>query len=298
MQTELYEKVTNTVLEQLEKGVVPWVRPWRGAGNGELLGLPHNAVTGNSYSGVNIILLWIANKDYPRQAWLTYKQAQSLGGNVRKGEKGAQIVYADSFISAQEKQDTIEKGRKPRAIFYLKAYTVFNTAQCEGLPERFNPTDTDKPLTVEGRIEAAENVIKNTGADFCVGSDKAFYEPLRDRICVPHISAFDVPINYYRTAFHELGHWTGHESRLDRKFGKTFGSVDYAKEELVAEMCAAFTCASLSIQPTVRHADYIGSWITVLQNDNKAVVRAASAASKAYDYILRGSESQEEKQAA
>ena len=129
-------------------------------------------------------------------------------------------------------------------------------------------------------------MIGATGADFRIGGDQAFYVPSEDFIRIPHQTAYIEQINYYRTAFHELGHWTGHKSRLDRNLTTKFGTQDYGREELVAELATAFVCASLGIIPTVRHADYIGNWLQVLREDAKAIVRAASLASKACDFIL------------
>ena len=135
-------------------------------------------------------------------------------------------------------------------------------------------------------VSDAEELITATGADFRIGGDQAFYVPSEDFIRIPHQTVFTEQINYYRTAFHELGHWTGHKSRLDRSLTTKFGTVDYAREELVAEMATAFVCASLGIVPTVRHADYIGNWLQVLKEDARAIVKAASLASKACDFIL------------
>jgi antirestriction protein ArdC len=161
---------------------------------------------------------------------------------------------------------------------------VFNTDQCENLPDGLI---TAPPPVSEGLIlPQAEALIAATGADFRMGGDRAFYSPAHDYVQVPRPDAYFEPINWHRTALHELGHWVGHPSRLARDLTGAFGSALYAKEELVAEMTSAFVCASLGIVPTVRHADYIGSWLEVLREDNRAIVRAASAASKAADYLL------------
>ena len=156
--------------------------------------------------------------------------------------------------------------------------------QCEGLPEDLTaaPVATDPVLA----IAEADTIITVSGATFNIGGDAAFYSPVHDFVQVPPQAAYHEPINWYRTALHELGHWTGHTSRLDRDQKGTFGSQPYAREELVAELAAAFTCASLGIAPTVRHSDYVASWLTVLREDDKAIFRAASAASKAADYLL------------
>jgi antirestriction protein ArdC len=161
---------------------------------------------------------------------------------------------------------------------------VFNTDQCENLPDGLVIAP---PPVAEGLIlPQAEALIGATGADFRIGGDRAFYSPGSDYIQVPRPDAYFEPINWHRTALHELGHWVGHPSRLARDLSGAFGSALYAKEELVAEMTSAFVCASLGIVPTVRHADYLGSWLEVLREDDRAIVRAASAASKAADYLL------------
>lgn len=284
--SDLYQSVTDSVISQLEAGRVPWVQPWGRPDITAPLGLPNNAQTGRNYSGVNILLLWGAAIDTQRttQTWLTYKQAQTMGAQVRKGETGTTVCYADTFIPKAEKLRAQETGTDAQAIGFLKRYTVFNADQCEGLgPEFFKGV---APLPERQTIPRAEKLIKATGADFRTGGDRAFYAPSEDFIQVPPQPAFFEQINFYRTCFHELGHWTGHKSRLDRDLKGHKGTKLYAKEELCAEMTTAFICAALGIMPTVRHADYIGSWLRVLKDDKRFVFRAASLASKAADYIL------------
>lgn len=282
----VYQQVTARIIHELEQGRLPWVQPWGLSPDMAPVGLPHNGHTGNSYSGVNILLLWGAVFDwgYRFQSWLTYKQAQKLGGNVRKGEKSTSIVYADSFITKDERKAAREENRDPKRVPFLKRYRVFNIEQCEGLPQDLYADAPNLPECEQ--IPHAEKLIAATKADFRIGGDRAFYVPSHDFIQVPPQPAFKDQINYYRTCFHELGHWTGHESRLDRPIENRHGDKLYAREELVAEMTSAFVCASLSIQPTVRHADYIGSWLDVLKEDDKAIFRAASQASKAADFLL------------
>ena len=283
---DLYQSVTDSVVAQLKAGRVPWVQPWGRPETTSPLGMPTNADTGREYSGINILLLWASAIDTRRttQIWLTYKQALKLGGNVRKGERGTTVCYADRFIPKAEKQRAQEQGTDPQSIGFLKRYTVFNADQCEGLDPSF--FEGMAPLPEREAVPIAEELIAATGADFRIGGDRAFYVPSDDFIQVPHQSAFFDQINYYRTCFHELGHWTGHTTRLDRNLKGHKGTKLYAKEELVAEMTTAFICATLGIIPTVRHADYIGSWLTVLKDDKRFVFKAASLASKAADYIL------------
>ena len=284
---DLYQDVTKKIIKQLEAGAVPWVQPWSLVEACTPFGLPENAHTKNTYSGINILLLWNAAIETERTTlkWVTFKQALELGGNVRKGERGTMVVYADSFVPKAEKERAVQSGDDPSRVGFLKRYTVFNIDQCEGLPsDLFESTG---PLPERETIPHAEALIKATGADFRIGGDKAFYVPSRDFIQVPPQQAFFEQINYYRTCLHELGHWTGHASRLDRKFATSRGTKDYAREELVAEMASAFVCAALGIVPTVRHADYLASWLQVLTDDKRAIFRAASLASKAADYILK-----------
>jgi len=283
---DIYESVTNSMIKQLEAGSVPWVQPWSRPEFNLPVSMPNNADTHKGYSGINILLLWIAAYETQRSThtWLTYKQALKLGGHVRKGETGTTICYANSFTPKAEKLRALETGEDAQQAFCLKKYTVFNADQCEGLDASF--FGHLEPLPDCETIPIAEKLIKATGADFSIGGDRAFYMPSADAVQVPPQAYYDEPINWYRTVLHELTHWTGHESRLDRNLKGEFGSKDYAREELVAEMGAAFLCAALGITPTVRHSDYIAHWLKVLKEDKKAIFRAASMASKASDYIL------------
>ncbi|HVJ34892.1 MAG TPA: zincin-like metallopeptidase domain-containing protein [Terriglobia bacterium] len=280
---DLYAEVTGRIIAELEAGQFPWVQPWGSAKAG--LGLPKNAATGRAYSGINILILWgaVFEGGYISQHWLTFRQALALGGTVRKGERGTTVFYADRFIPKEAAAQAAETGQQAEPVAFLKRFTVFNAAQCEGLPEdRF----AAPPLPEREIVPEAEALIAATGADFRIGGDRAFYVPSADFIQVPPQPAFFDQINYYRTCFHELGHWTGHPARLDRDLAGGRGSHPYAREELVAELSSAFLCATLGITPTVRHADYLASWLEVLREDNRAIFRAASQASRAADFIL------------
>lgn len=282
----LYDEITGKIIAELEAGRCPWVQPWGKATAKAPLGLPQNASTGRAYSGINILILWgaVVQHGFPGQGWLTFCQAQSLGGNVRKGERGTTVVYADRFTPEDEKRRARETGEEPGKIAFLKRFTVFNAAQCEGLPDDIAVAmPPPPPGLIEPRVEA---LIKATGIDFRIGGDRAYYVPALDHVVVPPPQAYFEPINWHRTALHELGHAAGHASRLNRDFSGSFGTKKYAFEELIAEMSAAFCCASLGIVPTVRHADYIGNWLDVMREDSRAIVRAASQASKASDWIL------------
>lgn len=281
----LYDEVTQRIVFELEAGRLPWVQPW-GTTGGIGPGLPRNALTARPYSGVNILILWgaVIENGWPSQSWLTFRQAQEAGGYVRKGERGQCVVYADRFTPEAEKQRAERDGGEAKAVPFLKRFTVFNVAQCEGLREGLASDPT--PLPEREVVPLAEEVIAASGVDFQIGGDKAFYVPSLDYVQVPPQPAFFQQVNYYRTCLHELTHATGHPNRLGRNLVNAFGSKDYAREELVAEMGSAFLCAALGISPTVRHADYIGAWLEVLREDNRAIFRAASAASKAADWLL------------
>ena len=284
--TSLYDEITGKIIVELDAGRVPWVQPWGSAAAKAPLAMPKNAATGRFYSGINVLILWgsITENGFPCQRWLTFRQALGLGGNVRKGEHGTTVVYADRFIPDDEKQRAVETGEEAQAIPFLKRFTVFNVAQCEGLPPELAIA---APPPAPGSIEpTVDSLIKATGIDFRIGGNRAFYMPAQDYVQVPPPQAYFEPINWHRTALHELGHASGAPHRLNRDLSGTFGSRKYAFEELVAEMNAAFCCASLGIVPTVRHADYIASWLEVLREDNRAIVRAASQASKAADFLL------------
>lgn len=280
----LYQEVTDRIIAELEQGRFPWVQPWGAASPS--LGLPRNAATTRRYAGINILVLWgaVFEKGYRAQDWLTFRQALALGGCVRKGEKGTTVFYADKFIPKAEQTRAAKAGEDANAVPFLKRFTVFNVEQCDNLPAR--TLEGISPLPERELIPQAERLIQATDADFRIGGGRAFYQTADDFIQVPPQPSFFQQIDYYRTCFHELGHWTGAKHRLARDHSGRFGSHPYAREELVAEMASAFVCAALGITPTVRHTDYLASWLDVLKEDNRAVFRAASQASKAADFIL------------
>lgn len=241
----LYDEVTARIIAQLEEGRIPWVQPWSSAacgapgGAGAVPCLPRNALTSRSYSGINILLLWASAlaSGWGRPGWLTFRQALAAGGNVRKGEHGTQIVYADRFTPETERERARESGGEARSIAFLKRFTVFNVAQCEGLPDDLLP----QPVALPEReiVPVAEALIAASGVDFRIGGDKAFYAPGADYVQVPPQQAFHDQVNYYRTCLHELTHATGHKSRLGRDLANSFGSKDYAREELVVRRVGA-----------------------------------------------------------
>ena len=280
----LYDEVTAKIIAQLEAGCFPWAQPWNSAA--AVPGLPRNAVSGRPYSGVNVLILWgaVIEGSYPSQDWLTFRQALAAGGCVRNGERGQTIFYADRFTPDDAGEGGEARDGEPRSIPFLKRFVVFNAAQCDGLPERLTADPT--PLPEREQHEQAEALIAATGADFRIGGARAFYDVGGDYVQVPPQPAFPHQIDFYRTALHELGHWAGSKARLARDQSGRFGTVLYAREELCAELTSAFLCAALGIVPTVRHADYLGSWLAVLRADNRAIFKAASHASKAADYLL------------
>ena len=292
----LYDEVTARIVSELEAGRLPWVQPWGTTGSTGP-GLPRNALTARNYSGINVLILWraVIKHGWPSQSWLTFRQAQEAGGCVRKGERGLTVVYADRFTPEAEKERASREGGDPKAVPFLKRFTVFNVAQCEGL--RSGLASDPAPLPEREIVPIAEDVIAASGVEFRVGGNRAFYAPDTDIVQVPPQPAFFEQVNYYRTCLHELIHATGHANRLGRDLANSFGSKDYAREELVAEMGSAFLCAALGIMPTVRHADYIGAWLDVLREDNRAIFRAASAATKAADWLFaRHREAQAERE--
>ena len=256
----LYDEITGKIIAELEAGRVPWVQPWGSSSTKASLAMPRNGATGRHYSGINVLILWgaVIQHGFPGQSWLTFRQALSLGGNVRKGERGTTVVYADRFTPEDEKRRAREAGEEAAAIPFLKRFTVFNSAQCDGLPDDIATiVPPPPPGMIEPKVEA---LIHATGIDFRIGGDRAYYAPAFDYVQVPPPQAYFEPINWHRTALHELGHASGAAHRLHRDLTGAFGTKKYAFEELVAEINAAFCCASLGIVPTVRHADYIGSW--------------------------------------
>ena len=232
----LYSEVTNRIIAELEDGRLPWVQPWVQPWDSAACGctMPQNAGTARRYSGINILILWaeVVAKGYGSQRWLTYGQAEAAGGNVRRGEKGTVICYADRFTPKAEAEAARGEDREARQVAFLKRFVVFNVDQCDGLPQDYiAPMVGPDPVLA---IAEADTLIAASGARFNIGGGEAFYSPGHDFVQVPPQAAFHEPINWYRTALHELSHWVGHSSRLDRDQTGKFGSESYAKEELVA----------------------------------------------------------------
>ncbi|HTV56937.1 MAG TPA: zincin-like metallopeptidase domain-containing protein [Terriglobia bacterium] len=282
---DVYTRVTDKIIADLEKGVRTWMQPWNAGSTagGIVRPLRHNGVP---YCGINILMLWAeaVEKGFASPIWMTFRQALELNAHVRKGEKGSLVVYANSITRAQEDENGEETERE---IHYMKGYTVFNVEQIEGLPEHYYAKPAVSLTPVE-RNTQAETFFANLKADIRYLGNRAFYSLDGDYIQLPVIEAFRDAESFYATLAHESTHWTRHPSRLDRSFGrKAWGDEGYAKEELVAELASAFLCADLSLTPEVRddHAAYIADWLTVLQNDKRAIFSAAAHARKAVEYL-------------
>jgi antirestriction protein ArdC len=282
---DVYTRITDTIVADLEQGVRTWLKPWNAGNTGGRIMRPlrHNGVP---YSGINILMLWAESvvKGYASPMWMTFKQALELDAHVRKGEKGSLVVYANALTRTEEnEQGELEE----RSIPYMKGYTVFNVEQIEGLPEQYyvKPEITTTPVE---RIAHAEAFFANTKADIRYRGNQAFYSVTDDYIQMPVIEAFRDAESFYATLGHECCHWSKHPARLNRDLGrKQWGDEGYAREELVAELGSAFLCADLGLTPEVRedHAAYIGDWLKVLKNDKRAIFSAASHAQKAVDYL-------------
>ncbi len=287
---DVYTRVTDRIIADLEQGVRPWMKPWsadHAAGRIERP-LRHN---GTPYRGMNVLLLWgeAVAKGYAAPIWMTFKQSVELGAHVRKGEHGSLVVYANSITRTDEASggDTGTDGATEREIFFMRGYTVFNVEQIEGLPAHYY-AQPENPLPLSERIGSADRFMTATGATIRHGGNKAFYAPGPDLVQMPPFEAFKDKESYYATALHELTHWTNHKSRLDRSFeAKRFGDSGYAREELVAELGAAFLCADLGITPEIRddHAAYLGHWLNVLKEDKRAIFSAAAHAQRAADFL-------------
>jgi antirestriction protein ArdC len=271
LKRDIYQEVTDTIIAALEAGTAPWQKSWAACGTA----FP-TRVTGEQYRGINVMILAMQGRSAP--TWMTYKQAAELGGNVRKGEKAATITF---FKPLKVEKDGVEE-----TIPLLRAYNVFNVEQIDGLPEKFYPVAAE-PRHTGDRDREVDLYIRDTRADIRHGGGRAFYVPSEDYIQLPNFDQFEDAEAYYGTALHELAHWTGAEKRLDRNIKNANGTKDYAREELVAEMSAAFLTAKLGVENSPRddHAQYLSHWLGVMKEDKKAIFKAATAAQKVVDYL-------------
>ena len=295
---DLYQEVTDTIVTALERGVAPWVRGYDAAHVGAAGGLafPRNGLTGRAYSGVNVVLLWLAAeaKGYTSPAWYTFNQACEAAGltkdaagrrvpepgkGVRKGERATLVTFWKELTVEDEATG------EPKRIPLLRHFCVFNRAQVDGLPPE--PSAAAQPAWA--RVDAAERVVAESGACVFEGGRVPSYNRAADVIAMPRCTAYAEPGAFYVDLLHELTHWTGHPTRLARPFGDRFGSPEYAAEELVAELGAAFLCASLDIAGKLQHPEYIGSWIKRLRDDKREIFHAASHARRACAYLASAS---------
>jgi antirestriction protein ArdC len=286
MKTDIYQRITDEIIAELERGVRPWSKPWNAEHAAGRITRPLR-VGGIPYQGINIIMLWSAAmaRGYAAPIWMTFRQALLLGAHVRKGEKGSPVVYASSITRTEFDEASGEE--QERDIPFMKPYTVFNVEQIEGLPEHFYAKAAPRLDPVQ-RIEGADSFFAATGAEIRHGGNMAFYSLTHDRVQMPPFESFRDAESYYATLAHECTHWTRHPSRLDRDLGrKRFGDEGYAIEELVAELGAAFVCADLDLTPELRadHAAYIDHWLKVLRSDKRAIFTAASHAQRAADFL-------------
>lgn len=277
-------RITNAIIERLEAGTKPWVKPWRGV----KVTRPLRAC-GIPYQGMNVFWLWLVADmcGFASPYWMTFNQAKTLGGRVRKGEKSTIAILFKSYTKEVEAPDTGEKSDEARRV--LKAYPVFNADQVEGLPEHFHLAATLELVEPEGRQAELDAFFAAIPANLRHHGDEAYYEPSLDRITMPRAELFSGFDHYYATLAHELSHWTGHSSRLDRDLKNRFGSAAYAAEELVAEMSSAMLGAELGLPVSHldSHASYIEHWLKLLKDDDRAILTAAAKAEEASSLLLK-----------
>ncbi|MCW5687102.1 MAG: DUF1738 domain-containing protein [Pseudolabrys sp.] len=286
MRTDVYERITAQIVADLEQGVRPWHKPWNAEHAAGRITRPLRS-NGIPYRGINVLMLWAAavGAGHAAPIWITFKQAQELGGHVRKGERGSTVVYASTFSRTETDPDT--GAEEERDIPFLKGYTVFNVEQVDGLPKHFYGKPASRLDPVQ-RIATAEAFFAATGAIIRHGGNMAAYRAVDDVILMPPFEAFRDAESYCATLAHEATHWTKHPDRLGRDLGrKRWGDEGYAMEELVAELGAAFVCADLDLMPATReeHASYIASWLKVLKGDSRAIFTAAAHAQRAADFL-------------
>ena len=283
---DIYSRVTDQIVTELEKGVRPWIKPWSAEHAAGRITRPlrHN---GEPYAGINILMLWAAAsaQGFAAPIWMTYRQASELGAHVRKGEKGSPVVYANKLVRTET--DEVTGDESERTIPYMKGYTVFNVEQIEDLPAHYY-AKAEPRFDPPARIDHADAFFTALGADIRHGGNQAYYAVGLDYVQMPPFETFRDAESYYATLAHECTHWTRHPSRLERDFGrKRWGDEGYAMEELVAELGAAFLCADLELELAVRddHAAYIASWLKVLKQDKRAIFAAAAHAQRAADFL-------------
>lgn len=294
---DIAQHVTNTIVDMIKQGQATgtgWTAPWSKLAK---FGIPMNATTRRPYRGINVMLLWAAADDagYESNEWATFKQWKNAGYRLKDAKGCGRRIVFWKILEKEERQD--DGTKKKVKIPLLKSFVVFNAAHAvhfETGEAYVKPSD--EPTTTFDDIEAAQNTLDGSGAIIRHnGKNRAFYDRLTDSIHLPAREQFHNAAGYYSTAFHELTHWTGHESRMAREFGKRFGDEAYAFEELIAELGAAFLCASTGVASETRadHAEYVANWLRILRNDKNAIITAANQAGKAMDFIQEQHEADE-----
>lgn len=284
----LYERITDRILADLERGVRPWIQPWR---SGNMAGsvtrpMRHNGIP---YSGINILLLWTEAiaRGFADPMWMTFRQALALGGAVRKGETGSTVV----FSSRVTKTETDAAGEGfDREVPFLKAYSVFNVAQIDGLPDRYNGQASAPPCDPIVRIAHADRFFANTGAVIRHGGNQAFFSPATDQIQMPPFETFQDAASYVATLSHEVTHWTSAPQRVNRDLSRySRDQSERAREELIAELGSCFLCADLGISPELEprpdHASYLASWLKLFADDRRAIFSASAHAQRAVAFL-------------
>lgn len=291
MKTDIYESITNQIVAAIERGAEKFVMPWHQKGENALF-MPVNATSGKAYRGVNILALWAIaeHRGYSSGEWATFKQWTEAGAKVRKGEKGAHVVFWSTYEKNGEggDSDAEANGAEKETGMFAKAYTVFNANQVDGYSPKEQPATSPVAECPDDPIPECDLFFQNLGIDLRHGGDQAFFDALSDHVQMPNFKDFFSAQDYYSTLAHESTHWTGAKSRLDRDMTGRFGNAKYAMEELVAELGAAFTMSNLGLasMPRTDHASYVQSWLKVLKNDKRAIFAASSKAQQAADYML------------
>ena len=270
MKKDIYQDVTNKIVQEIETGALPWVKEW-----GCFSGLPENAITGRQYNGINTLILCLMGGElgFASHRWCTYKQARDVNSYVRKGEKSIPVIFYKPLTKDVE---NALGAMKEITIPMMRVFNVFNLDQLDGFADEPTINATEK-------LPNIDDFINMTGVKLVPGSPA--FVPSMNWVHMPPIDKFETNTSYYATLFHELIHWSGNKTRLDRDMSNRFGDAGYAMEELVAELGAAFLCAKFGVTGEVRHAGYIEHWLKVLKNDNKAIFKAAAEASKAVEYL-------------
>lgn len=284
---DIYSRITDRIIEDLASGVRPWMKPWS-AGHTQARITRPLRYNGRPYSGMNVLLLWSEQiaRGFTSSIWMTYLQAHDLGASVRKGETASTVVFASRFTRSQ---DDGNGGEVDPEIPFLKAYSVFNVEQIDGLPEPYHvqPKPVEDPVA---RMENVDRFFRNTGAIIRHGGNHAYYSPVMDQIQMPPFEAFKDTASYYATLSHEATHWTAAENRVGRDLSRyQKDRSERAREELIAELGSCFLCADLGIAPELEprpdHASYLQSWLTVLANDKRAIFQAAAHAQRATAFL-------------